>query len=81
MVSVLGWLLAALFLSFWLAELSNRRAAWATEAKVASRLMATRSVLNDCQRLLTQRGNEIEKMTDDEQEMYNQIAQGWRCKR
>jgi hypothetical protein len=39
-------------------------------------LTAYRVTLNDCQALLTQRGNEIERCVDDNEEFANELAEG-----
>ena len=42
---------------------------------------AYKATLNNAQRLLTQRGNEIARCVDDNEEMANRLAEGIRCPR
>lgn len=44
-------------------------------------LAAYKATLNSCQDLLTQRGNEIARCVDDNEEMANRLAEGIRCPR
>ena len=60
----------------------ERRTHYEAELRNAHTAAAAEHVeLNTCQKLLTQRGNEIMQCVDDQQEMANRLAQGIRCPR
>lgn len=77
---LLGALTASIVALFVLIGVMNREKDALAYQKAVTAAYA--KSLNDCQRLLTQRGNEIEHCMDESEELANELAQrGFRCVR